>query len=64
MVFGRNREEEVSCERVGYHSSLTDHRMHGRHHGEDKDSRSPVCLKVTLQSADELQPHVFPPKKL
>lgn len=44
--------------------SPTDHRMHGRQGGEDADWRSPVRLKVTLQSADELQPHVLPPKKL
>lgn len=43
---------------------LTDHRMLGRQHGEDADWRSPARLKVTLQSADELQLHAFPPKKL
>lgn len=44
--------------------SLTDHWVHVRQHGEDADKRSPVPLKVTLQSGNEWQPHVFPLKKL
>lgn len=43
---------------------LIDHRMYVRHHGENSESRSPVPLNLTSHSADELQPHVFPPKNL